>query len=385
MRLVFYEDKDLDLYPLDNLVPQFNIVVGMRTIIDHTRVFLKTKQVDFIARPRFAFPPVKPKGSAVYMSSRLLLTEGFKVPDTDCILNAGKETVGFVKHGMPLPSSAAQIVDALASIKRRKQVKGIVISRLWDIIAHNESLIALHFKRLRRRGSIPKAAYIQGKRNNLCIDKGVRVHKQVFLDVTEGPVYIAQGAVIRPFTTIVGPSYIGPGTIIDRSKVTKSTIGPHCRIGGEVESCVFQGYANKYHEGFIGHSVVGAWVNLGALSTNSDLKNNYGPVRISIGDREYDTGLVKLGCFIGDHTKLGIGTLIPTGAVIGSFVNFARGGMMPRYVPDFTWMGVGKDVDYRLSEAISTARLVMKRRNVRMSTQYEKLIQDFHEQVRRSD
>jgi UDP-N-acetylglucosamine diphosphorylase/glucosamine-1-phosphate N-acetyltransferase len=246
-------------------------------------------------------------------------------------------------------------------------------------------LIDLHFKLLRKRGSVSKAPYIQGKRKNLFIARDAHVHKQVFLDVTDGPVYIDQGAVIRPFTTVVGPSYIGPGSIMDRAKVTKSTIGPHCRIGGEVESCIFQGYSNKYHEGFIGHSVVGAWVNLGALSTNSDLKNNYGPVRIHVGNREFDTGLVKLGCFIGDHTKLGIGTLIPTGAVIGSFVNFARGGMMPRFVPDFTWMGVGKDVDYRLAEAIDTARLVMKRRNVKMSPKYERSIQDFHEQVRRSD
>ncbi|MGD8978478.1 MAG: hypothetical protein PVI51_06075 [candidate division WOR-3 bacterium] len=385
MRLVFYEDKDQDLYPLDNLVPRFSIVVGMRTIIDHTRVFLKTKEIDFIARPRFGFARVRSKGPTVYLSSRLLLTEGFKVPDSDCILKAGNEEVGFVKHDAPFPGSAAQVAQALVSIKGRKLVKGIVVDRLWDIVACNERLIDLHFKRLRKRGSVSKTAYIQGKRKDLFIAKDARVHKQVFLDVTDGPVYIDRGAVIRPFTTVVGPSYIGPGSIMDRAKVTKSTIGPHCRIGGEVESCIFQGYSNKYHEGFIGHSVVGAWVNLGALSTNSDLKNNYGPVRIHVGNREFDTGLVKLGCFIGDHTKLGIGTLIPTGAVIGSFVNFARGGMMPRFVPDFTWMGVGKDVDYRLAEAIDTARLVMKRRNVKMSPKYERSIQDFHEQVRRSD
>jgi UDP-N-acetylglucosamine diphosphorylase/glucosamine-1-phosphate N-acetyltransferase len=385
MRLVFYEDKNQDLYPLDNLVPRFKIVIGMRTVIEHTRLFLKTREIDFIARSRFGFPGVKSKGPAVYLSSRLLLTEDFKVPDSDCILKAGKEEVGFVKHGAPFPGTAAQIAHVLVSIKGRRQVEGIVINRLWDIVACNERLIDLHFKLLRKRGSVSKAPYIQGKRKNLFIARDAHVHKQVFLDVTDGPVYIDQGAVIRPFTTVVGPSYIGPGSILDRAKITKSTIGPHCRIGGEVESCIFQGYSNKYHEGFIGHSVVGAWVNLGALSTNSDLKNNYGPVRIHVGNREFDTGLVKLGCFVGDHTKLGIGTLIPTGAVIGSFVNFARGGMMPRFVPDFTWMGTGKDVDYRLAEAISTARLVMKRRNVKMSAQYEKLIQDFHEQVRRSD
>ena len=385
MRLIIYEDKEQDLYPLDNLVPRFNTLLGMRTVLDHARLFMKTKEIDVVARSQFSLPRVKPKGTVVYLSSRLLLTENFKVPDSDCLLKAGKDKVGFVKHGAPYPRTAVEIADALVSIKGSKQISGITISRLWDIVTYNERFIALHFKKLRRKVSVPKAVYIQGKRSDLFIAGDVRVHKQVFLDLTDGPIFIDRGAVIRPFTTVAGPSYIGPGTILDRAKVTKSTIGPHCRIGGEVESCIFQGYANKYHEGFIGHSVVGAWVNLGALTTNSDLKNNYGPVRIQVGKVEYDTGLLKLGCFIGDHAKLGIGTLIPTGAVIGSFVNFARGGMMPRFVPDFTWMGPGKDVAYRLTEAISTARLVMKRRNVKMSARYAKLIQGLHEQVRRGD
>jgi hypothetical protein len=126
-------------------------------------------------------------------------------------------------------------------------------------------------------------------------------------------------------------------------------------------------------------------VNIGALTTNSDLKNNYGSVRLQVGKQEFDTGLTKLGCFIGDHTKLGIGTLIPTGAVIGSFVNYARGGLMPRYVPDFKWLAAGKDQDYEITRAISTARIVMKRRSVKMSVKYERLIRDLHEQVRRGN
>jgi hypothetical protein len=126
-------------------------------------------------------------------------------------------------------------------------------------------------------------------------------------------------------------------------------------------------------------------VNLGALTTNSDLKNNYGPIRLQIGKSEFDTGQIKLGCFIGDQTKLGIGTLIPTGAVIGSFVNFARGGMMPRFVPDFRWISPDENLGYDLMKAISTARVVMKRRNVKMSAQYERMIRTLHEQVRRSN
>ncbi|GAJ24797.1 unnamed protein product, partial [marine sediment metagenome] len=113
--------------------------------------------------------------------------------------------------------------------------------------------------------------------------KDAVIHNLVCIDVSDGPVYIDKGAVIRPFTTIIGPSYIGRDTIVERAKIIKSSIGPVCRMGGEVEACTFQGYSNKYHEGFIGHSFIGEWVNLGALTTNSDIKNNYGSVKVFFG------------------------------------------------------------------------------------------------------
>ena len=119
-------------------------------------------------------------------------------------------------------------------------------------------------------------------------------------------------------------------------------------------------------------------MNLGALTTNSDLKNNYSSVRTKIGTRELDSGMKKLGCFIGDHTKTGISTLIPTGAIIGSFVNFFGGGMMPKYVPGLKWLSTTKQKNYDLARAIATARIVMQRRNVKMSKHYEELIRTYY-------
>jgi len=385
MRIVIYEEKQDNFYPLVGLVPQFDLRLGMVTIIGHTRLLFKRAEIDMIARPSFGFGRVTPKTATVYLSSRLLLTEGFEIPKSDCLLKVGAERLGFVKVAAPFPCAAEEIAEAAASIKDSRQVKGIVLDRLWDLIVHNETLMKLHFKRLPRKRSTARALHIMGDRRNLHVGRGAEVHRQVFLDLRDGPVYIDRGAVIRPFTTIVGPSYVGADTIVERAKIVKSSIGPQCRIGGEVESCIFQGYSNKYHEGFIGHSFIGAWVNFGALTTNSDLKNNYGPVRLHIGKSEFDTGQVKLGCFIGDHTKLGIGTLIPTGAVIGSFVNFARGGMMPNFVRDFRWMSTDRELDYDIIKAVDTARIVMSRRHVKMSVQYEEMIRAFHEQVCRSD
>lgn len=385
MKIVVFEDKYESFYPLVNLFPQFNLRVGIHTIAERAAIYFSKYQVQYITRADFRARTVRPREKTLYISSRLLLQKIFPAPLVDSGLKVGTETVGFVKHDPPFPCSVEEIADALTATEKSKQVPGEVLCNPWDLLTHNETMLCHDFGSTHKKSRAIKGVYIKGNRKNIYVAKSAVVHRMVFLDVTSGPIYIAEGAVVGPFSTIVGPSYIGPKTVVEHAKITRSTIGPHCRIGGEVEACIFQGYANKHHEGFLGHAFVGEWVNLGALTTNSDLKNNYGPVRLKIGKKEFDTGLIKLGCFIGDHAKLGIGTLIPTGAVIGSFVNFAGGGMMPRFVPSFRWLTTGKEEKYDLGKAISTAKVVMKRRGMKISKQYEIMIRTLHGQIRRSD
>jgi UDP-N-acetylglucosamine diphosphorylase/glucosamine-1-phosphate N-acetyltransferase len=317
---------------------------------------------------------IHPTPPAIYLSSRFLLTDTIALSKHDaklCVKSENQEFVGFIKQRPPFPRTLTEIAKTLKTIKKSQMVSGFVLHKLWDVIRYNESMLITQFKKHTGKS---RNINVIGNRKNLFVARDATIHNPVSIDVTDGPVYIDKNAVIRAFSTIVGPSYIGPGTIIDRAKVVKSTIGPHCRIAGEVETSIFQGYVNKHHKGFIGHSFIGEWVNLGALTTNSDLKNNYSPIRIKIGKRNFDTGMIKLGCFIADHTKTGIGTLIPTGAVISSFVNFFAGGMMPSYVPSFTWLTTEKMVKYDLKKAIATAKIVMKRRNISMTKQYEHVI-----------
>ena len=383
MRIIIYEDNYEKFYPLINLFPQFRLRVGGRTIAENTALLFRKVKIDFVARPMFNIDPVRPQEPTLYLSSRLLLTARFRMPRVDSRIVVNGQTVGFARNKPPFPGSLSEIKDALETIVGLMPVKGMIMNDLWEIITLNTSLPIHQCSLGRGRGIKSGIAYARGK--SIYTARGAQIHRMVFLDATDGPIYIDAGAEIRPFSSIIGPSYIGAGTIVDRAKIIRSSIGPHCRIGGEVEASVFQGFSNKYHEGFIGHSYIGEWVNLGALTTNSDLKNNYGPVRIQIGKNEVDTGVTKLGCFVGDHAKLGIGTLIPTGAVIGSFVNFAGGGMMPRYVPDFKWVIGNKQDTYDLGKAIKTAQTVLSRRNVQMSHQYEQLIRTLHGQVCRSN
>ena len=170
-------------------------------------------------------------------------------------------------------------------------------------------------------------------------------------------------------------------SILTGGKIREGTsIGPVCRVGGEVEGTIFLGYSNKYHEGFLGHAYVGEWVNLGALTTNSDLKNNYSTIKVMVNETLVDSGLIKVGSFIGDHVKTGIGTLLNTGISLGFASNIFGGGMLKlKYVPAFFWGGPESQEIYELSKALQTIRTVMKRRGVELTGDEENLFKKIYE------
>jgi UDP-N-acetylglucosamine diphosphorylase/glucosamine-1-phosphate N-acetyltransferase len=203
------------------------------------------------------------------------------------------------------------------------------------------------------------------------------------LDARGGAIAIGPDAVVLPHTVVVGPCAVGRGTQLLGGFVGNSTIGPGCRIAGEVDACVWQGWANKRHHGFVGHSVIGEWVNLGALTTTSDLKNNYGEVKVRVGDRELATGSNKVGSIVGAHAKTGIGTLLPTGASIGVGANLFGGGRFaPKHVPAFAWWDGAAAAEHELEKFLSTARIAMTRRGLAMSPAEETLLRAHHDATR---
>jgi UDP-N-acetylglucosamine diphosphorylase/glucosamine-1-phosphate N-acetyltransferase len=197
------------------------------------------------------------------------------------------------------------------------------------------------------------------------VAESAQVDGQVCLDAREGPILIGENVRILAHTRIEGPAAICNGAQIVGGRIRGgTTIGPHCRVGGEVEASIFQAYSNKYHDGFIGHAYVGEWVNLGALTTNSDLKNNYGPVRVVFPSGTVDTGMSKVGCVLGDHVKTGIGTLLNTGTVVGFATNIFGGGMpSDKHIPSFMWGGMHGFEEFHLERAKQVAAAVMPRRD----------------------
>jgi UDP-N-acetylglucosamine diphosphorylase/glucosamine-1-phosphate N-acetyltransferase len=374
MNVVIYESDTESFFPLIDLYPQYDLRIGLKTVTEHAASLFPKARIRFLARDQFKLKKPVIHGPAVYLSAQALMLERWAVPRVDTRLVIGSHDAGFVRHAPPFPITSAAVKQIARTIKHTHSVEGIFLETPMDIVKYNEKVMSYQFRMMRPCRAVPKKITIIGNKKALYLMPDTQIDALSVIDVSHGPVLIEKGAVVKPFSVICGPSYIGAGTIVDRAKIIGSSIGPRCRVGGEIEGCVFQGFSNKYHEGFIGHSFVGEWVNLGALTTNSDLKNNYGEVRIMIKKKKINTGMIKCGCFIGDHTKTGIGTLISTGAVIGCFVNFFGGGMMPRYVPRFRWLSTGSTKTYILAKALETARTVMKRRNVVMSEDYEGLI-----------
>ncbi len=239
----------------------------------------------------------------------------------------------------------------------------------WDLVLHNPEQLREDFAAAGRsgiEGTVEQPSALRGSPRDIYVAPGALVHPMVVLDAAHGPIYIDEEAEIHPFTRVEGPCYIGKKSILLGAKCREgNSIGPMCRVGGEVEESIIHGYSNKYHDGFLGHAYVGEWVNLGALTTNSDLKNDYSNVKVTLdGKSEIDTGSTKVGALIGDHTKTSIGTLLNTGAYVGAMaLIMANGKPLPKFIPSFAWMieglvtkGFGKKALY------ATARIAMSRR-----------------------
>ena len=269
------------------------------------------------------------------------------------------------------------------------RVEARVLTFPWNLIEWNAEWIAqdLADQAPAVRGEVHRLAAVL-EPEHVTIEAGARVDPYAVLDARPGPIRIGADVVVASHTVVTGPCVVGAGTQLLGGSVGRSTIGPQCRIAGEVEECLWQGFSNKRHHGFIGHSVIGEWVNLGALTTSSDLKNNYGTVRVWVDGREIDSGSTKVGSLIGAHVKTGIGTLLPTGGSMGTGSNLFGGGRFaPRHVPPFSWWDGERFEEHRLEAFLRTARTAMGRRGRSLASSGEEALEklfDATAQERRS-
>lgn len=219
------------------------------------------------------------------------------------------------------------------------------------------------------------------KPENIFIGKNAVVKPGVVLDASNGPIIIEEDVEIFPNAVIEGPCFIGKGSKIKSCATIYEnvTIGNTCKIGGEVEQSVFMPYSNKQHSGFIGHAYIGSWVNLGADTNNSDLKNNYSTVKATFGGKEIETGLQFLGLMMGDHSKSAINTMFNTGTVVGFSCNIFGPGFPDKYIPSFSWGGAESMTTYDVNKSMQTAKVVMSRRKVEFTKADEEVFKTVFE------
>ncbi|GAC1517031.1 MAG: hypothetical protein NVS1B4_15710 [Gemmatimonadaceae bacterium] len=247
----------------------------------------------------------------------------------------------------------------------RVEVPGWWIDEPWHLIRDLATQLMFDITELGRHigESAPDHAIVLGVKA-LYVDPDAVIEPQVCFDVTAGPVLIGRGATVQAFTRIVGPCVIGDGSSVAGDRIATSSIGELCRAHGEISTSILVGHANKSHEGFLGHSILGRWTNLGAGTTTSNLKNTYGTVSLWTPDGVRDTGMPNLGAMIGDHAKTGIGVRLTTGTVIGAGANVFGNTIFPKYVPPFSWGEAPRFAEYDLQKFLEVAERVMARRSV---------------------
>jgi UDP-N-acetylglucosamine diphosphorylase/glucosamine-1-phosphate N-acetyltransferase len=206
---------------------------------------------------------------------------------------------------------------------------------------------------------------------------GAAIEPGVTVDTRGGPIVLEAGVEVRGGTRLEGPLWAGPHARLLGGRIATSAIGPAAVVHGEMVASVLLGYANKSHDGFVGHSVLGRWVNLGAGTTTSNLKNTYGPVRLTLGSTAIDTGARNLGSLIGDHAKIAIGTLLSAGTVIGTGANVFDAVRAPRYVAPFAWGGSGPE-RVNCEGFLRVAERVLPRRGVAVSDATRALLARVH-------
>ncbi len=355
--------------PFGGVRPIAELRAGSRTVRAAWEQAVGTEVSGVLAGPGSAAPPEVAqetvRGPAIVAASWFVPSD--TVGDTSGVgrLLADGETVGWV-----LPAGAA--FDREAATGRDREVSGLRLKGTYSLLDALDALLARQcadWGESRRPAEVPTGSVVLGDPSQVYASEAA-VEPGVVFDVRKGPIVLEPGSEVRHGTRLEGPIHVARDAIVWGGFIRHSVIGPQCRVRGEVSHSVFLGYANKAHDGFVGHSILGHWSNLGALTTTSNLKNTYGEVRLSVDGATIPTGRQFVGTFIGDHAKTAIGTMLGTGTVVSVGANLFGPAPVPRYVPPFAW---GNECRAVMDEAgfIKTAKRVMPRRGVEVTEERE--------------
>lgn len=303
-------------------------------------------------------------------NSRCLPILSAMIPaDARAIRVAGR--VGAVRLARTTPASAladgSLALESLADASAAVDVEGWWLDAVWDLIRHLNPMLASDALALAAgQTEVPQHVTVLGT-HAVHVDLAAQVEPIVLIDATAGPVLVRRGAVVQAFTRLVGPCIIGEDASVSGGRVAACSIGERVKVNGEISSTIMIGHCNKGHDGFVGHSVIGRWANLGANTVTSNLKNSYGTVQLWTPKGIAETGLQFLGSLIGDHVKTGIGTRLTTGCVLGAGANVFGTTMPPKVVAPFAWGEAPAWGVFAADKFLAVTQRVMARRDVTLS------------------
>ena len=281
-------------------------------------------------------------------------------------LTAGQLTIAARLHTAPqTPDELAAAMQPLTEVPYGGNV--LALNHIWDIFSFNDALLRSDFALITAgRKSAPVPPHVVAMGDNLFIEEGAHIYPGCIINAAKGPVYIGHDTEILEGVLMQGPIAVCDHAVVKMgAKIYGgTTIGPGCKVGGEISNVVFFANSNKGHDGYLGNAVIGEWCNLGADTNSSNLKNNYDTIKVwdEQADALVRTGLTFCGLLMGDHSKCGINTMFNTGTVVGVSANIYGGGFPDKFIPSFGWGGAEGMVTYDFDKAIETANRMMARR-----------------------
>ena len=342
-------------------------------------------------------PPGIPAGSVVVNTRCLPVTGSFAASEAEargpavwrCADRVAAIRTDRAIAGAELAGGTVSLEELAPEGIERGEIAGWWVDDPWDYIRWLPALLEDDIMRL-ARGALggveqthfeppPDHAVVLGE-YPVGVLGGAIIEPHVVFDATSGPILVARKAVVHAFTRLVGPCFVGNGATILGGDIRGSAIGPACKVRGEVSTSIFVGYANKGHEGFVGHSCIGEWANLGAGTTTSNLKNTYGAVTLDTPFGKRETGMQFLGTLMGDHAKTGIGMRLTTGTILGAGASVFGSSMPPKLVPPFAWGSGAPFGTYDLEKFLVVAERVMARRAVTLTPAMRRALAGAHEQ-----
>ena len=395
MHICIYEDSGCNnLLPMAYVRPVYDLFCGMVSIQEklirnfpQASLTLHTRSVlEKVVRDRYPDCLVNefPAGleEIVFINGRTLL-------NSETVLHKLGKNQSFTINDKVVAArlSGAELATVIETVQNgmtidldetaieKQEIDGVLVEYIWDLIQANSDQIRSDFAfATQGRGSSVNDNGTVIHNQNVFIDKTAKIMPQVVVDGSNGPVFIDRDVLIQPHVYIQGPVYIGPSVLIKAGAqiYSGSSIAEGCKIGGEVNNSIILPWSNKAHGGYLGSSYVGSWVNIGAGTNNSNLKNNYSVVKVTVNGEVIDTGLQFMGLIMGDHSKCGINTTFNTGTTVGINCNLYGSTIHKKHISSFTWGSAVDDyTTYKLDKALAVNNTVMSRRQHNLS-KYEK-------------